>query len=444
MIALDIEFLLRYRGGFAMLSVLLWILCGMGILCLMVFCGKRKGVLPESDRDVMISEAVCNTAAASFMLIQLLFPLYGYVMSPLGGSYPGKMDPFDEVFVRNFATLDVYFLEPFVWLEDNSVYSYVMLTAVFCFFAGMFIYKNGLKIKNKKFILILLPLLTVPVIRFYISKVQYRYIVRDIPKYYSLLLFEGIERYLLSAFVMTAVLYGIYALLKKIMRNEVIPLIVILVLSFFAPCIYVAHDGLKAADPVLKYLYFGPDIPLFPIGMIVMKYRTKLLPKTKKGTLIYLFSWLFAGGSSFWLLFQIQYFLSKRAGVSLSAASSCDPSAYAEAMKSLRPIYKTACVPWLIIGLALSMVILSLTLLLRTGNPLTMFFRKHCYLITVLLFFRHLYFELSGHDFKFWTDILKLPKNMLIAVPFIYFGLSVVLAYLIKRFIPGLKKPDRE
>ena len=73
-----------------------------------------------------------------------------------------------------------------------------------------------------------------------------------------------------------------------------------------------------------------------------------------------------------------------------------------------------------------------------------MFFRKHCYLITVLLFFRHLYFELSGHNFKFWTDILKLPKNMLIAVPFIYFGLSVVLAYLIKRFIPELKKPDRE
>ena len=48
---------------------------------------------------------------------------------------------------------------------------------------------------------------------------------------------------------------------------------------------------------------------------------------------------------------------------------------------------------------------------------------------------RHIFFEISGHDQTFWTDILKMPENLFIIVPFIYFGLSVVMAYLIKRFI---------
>lgn len=440
MIIERIRFFLEYGGGLSMLSVLLWILCGMGILCIMVFCGKRKGALPEADREAKISEDVTNIAAAALVLTQMLFPVYGYSMNPLSGSYPGHMKPFGEVIFELFTRLNIHFFDPFNWYRDTSVYMYVMLTAVLCFFAGMFLYRNGLKIKHKAFLLLPLAVLTATLIFCLIKKGNRKWFLRDFPQYYSLLTLDCILRYLSTAFVMIAVLYGIYVLLKKVMRNEVIPLIVILVLSFFAPCVFVVHDGLKASEPVLRYLHFGPDIPLFPIGMIVMKFKDKLLPKTKKGTLIYLFSWLFAGGLAYWLLFEIQYFLARRAGVLLSAADSCDPQAYAEAMKSLRPIYKTACVPWLIIGLALSMAILALTLLFRTGNPVTAFLRKHCYLITVLLFSRHVFFAISDHERKFWTELLKLPENLFIIVPVFYFALAVLLAYLIRRFVLGRRK----
>ena len=429
-----------FRGLAAMLSILLWLLCGMGILCVMVFCRKRKGALPVVDREVMISESVSNIAAVTLLLTQLLFPVYGYLMSPLAGSYLGRMDPVGEVLARLLTTHNIRYFEPFDWYSDNSVYMYVILTAVFCFFAGMFVYKNGLKIKHKVFLFLPLLVLIVTLILSFIRIVNRQSLLKDFPEYYFLYLVDCIERYLSTAFMMIAVLYVIYVLLKKLTRTEIIPLIVILILSFFAPCVCVEHDGLKSYEPVIKYLHFGPDIPLFPIGMIVMKYKDKLLPKTKKGTLIYLFSWLFAGGLAFWFMFEIQYFLAERAGVYLSDAHSCYADKYAESMEYLRPIYKTACVPWLIIGLALSMIILSLSLLIRTGNPVTKFIREHIYLITVMLFSRHVFFEISGNNRKFWTDLLKLPDNLFIIVPILYFVFAVVLAYLIKRFVLDKRK----
>ena len=427
-----------------MLSVLLWLLCGMGILCIIVLCGKRKGPSPAiesaADREAKISEDVTNIAAAALVLTQMMFPVYGYTMSPLRGSYPGRMDPFGKVLSRLLTRYDVHHFEPFNWYGDSSVYMYVILTAVFCFFAGMFLYRNGLKINHKLLLLLPLAVLIATLVFCLIKTGNRKWFLRDFPQYYSLLTIDCILRYLSTAFVMIAILYGIYVLLKKLMRNEIIPLIVILVLSFFAPFVNVVHDGLKYSEPVIRYLHFGPDIPLFPIGMIVMKYKDKLLPKTRKGTRIYLFSWLFAGGLAFWILFEIQYFLSKLAGVPLSASQSCDPHRYNEDMKILRPIYNTACVPWLILGLALSMAILSMTLLMRTGNPVTAFLRKHGYLITVLLFSRHVYFTISGHNTVFWTELLKLPENLFIIVPVFYFALAVLLAYLINRFILGRRK----
>ena len=153
-----------FRGLAAMLSILLWLLCGMGILCVMVFCRKRKGALPVVDREVMISESVSNIAAVTLLLTQLLFPVYGYLMNPLAGSYLGRMDPVGEVLARLLTTHDIHCFEPFDWYGDNSVYMYVILTAVFCFFAGMFVYKNGLKIKHKVFLFLPLFVLIVTLI----------------------------------------------------------------------------------------------------------------------------------------------------------------------------------------------------------------------------------------------------------------------------------------
>ena len=236
---------------------------------------------------------------------------------------------------------------------------------------------------------------------------------------------------------MIAALYGIYLLLKKILKNELIPLIVILVLSFFTPGVRVVNDGVNIVrDAMLKDMIFGPDIPLFPMGMIVMKYKDKMLPKTKKGIIIHLASWLFVGGISFYALYGIQHFLIKQAGVRASdALTDIWYDGLGTKLAKLEKIYKVDSIPWLIFGLALSMVLLSIALLVRTGNPVTKFLRDHCYLITVLLFSRHVFFEAGRWNMDFWTNTLGMTENMLIIVPFIYFVLSVVLAFLIRRFI---------
>ena len=419
-----------------MLSVLLWMLCGIGILCIIVFCGKRKGTLPESDREVMISEAVCNIAAVTLILTQLLFPIYGYVMFPARGLSIAYADDFEKRLVSVLTELNVNYLKPFNIFRGNSVYSYVILTFIFCFFAGMYLYKFGLKLKHKKFLFIPLLTMVIAVVKVFIQTAENKSRVRNFPKYQIIMLTDCSERYLLGSFIMIAALYGIYLLIRKLTHKEIIALIVILVLSFFAPTVIVLNDGLKASEPVIKYLYFGPGIPLFPIGMIVMKYKDKLLPKTKKGVLIHAVSWLFAGGIAYYILFEIQYYLAERAGVYLSDAHSCiDNDEFRRRWAILREIYKTSAFPWLVIGLAAAMVILSLALLIRTGNPVTKFFREHAYLITVLLFSRHVYFELSNYDNALWTEVFKMPEELFVIVPFIYFGLSVALAYLIKRFI---------
>ena len=111
-----------FRGLAAMLCILVWLLCGMGILCVMVFCRKRKGALPVVDREVMISESVSNIAAVTLLLTQLLFPVYGYLMNPLAGSYLGRMDPVGKVLARLLTTHNIHCFEPFDWYGDNSVY----------------------------------------------------------------------------------------------------------------------------------------------------------------------------------------------------------------------------------------------------------------------------------------------------------------------------------
>lgn len=422
-----------------MLSVILWIIGGIGILCIIVFPGKRKGALPVSDRETMISDAACNIAATAFILTQMLFPIYGYSFFRLSYAFndPKLLENYVDELKRILPAFAINFHPYFDNKPETSVYAFVMLTAVFCFFAGMSIYKNGIKTGHK--LLLLIPLVTVIFTagRYYFSHQGVKRRVGIFFLYESLIQLDVIERYLCGAFFMIAVLYGIYLLLKKLMRNELIPLILILIFSFFAPSVRVVYDGVSIThDGMFKWLIFGPDIPLFPLGMIVMKYKDKILPKTKKGIVIHLASWLCVGGASFYALHGLQFFLIKQAGLKPSdATTDVWYEGLGAKLAKLEKIYKADSIPWLIFGMALSMLLLGVVLIIRTGNPVTKFIREHCFLITVLLFSRHVFFETSGWDIDLWTETFKMPENLLIIVPFIYFAVSVVLAYLIKHFV---------
>ena len=204
-----------------MLSVLLWILSGIGIVFLFVLPGKRKGRALLSDREAMISDAAKNIAAVTLILAQLLFPFYGYDMSPVGRvtQYDDRMNEFWKEFKVIIREYYVDFLPPFDQLHGKNVYLFVIIVCVLCFFAGMYLYKNGLNIRHKKLLFIPVLVLIATVIWSYFYMLHGKRRIQPFIKYQVLIQLETIGRYLMCSFAMIALLYGIYVLLKKLCKN---------------------------------------------------------------------------------------------------------------------------------------------------------------------------------------------------------------------------------
>ena len=420
-----------------MLSLLFWILFGIGLLCLIVFPGKHKKSLP-------LSYSARNIAVTVFLLIQLIFPLYGYALRPSGLSSVNAIEPFGSTWVNEtaqaafitFRNIAVNLNDEKYNLPGNSVYMAVILAAVFCFFAGAALYGNRLRLRHKIFLLIPVLAFAATAVYTYFSRFSGRLKGHNYVRFLLIYLEDSIVVYLFGSFIMITLLYGIYRALRKITGKELFALIVILVLSFFPPFVRIINDGMMRRGPELRYLLLGPGIPLFPLGMLVMKYKDKLLPKTKKGALIYLASWLTVGAVSFYALDGIQKLLLNQAGLRISDGYTCMPDEdFGRKTAMLEKIYKAECIPWLIFALALCMLILLAVSYFRTGNPVTRFFRKNCYLITVLLFSRHIVYCISGDRMRFWTNTVGLPNRLLVLVPFFYFFVFSVLAAIINRIL---------
>ena len=422
-----------------MLSLLFWILFGIGLLCLIVFPGKHKKSLP-------LSYSARNIAVTVFLLIQLIFPLYGYALRPSGLSSVNALEPFGSTWVNEtaqaafitFRNIAVNLNDRKYSLPGNSVYMAVILAAVFCFFAGAALYGNRLRLRLRHKIFLLIPVLAFAAVAVYtyFSRFGGRLKGHNYVSFLLIYLEDSIVVYLFGSFIMITLLYGIYRALRKITGKELFALIVILVLSFFPPFVRIINDGMMRHGLELRYLLLGPGIPLFPLGMLVMKYKDKLLPKTKKGALIYLASWLTVGAVSFYALDGIQKLLLNQAGLRISDGYSCMPDEdFCRKTAMLEKIYKAECIPWLIFGLSLGMLILLAMSYFRTGNPVTRFCRKNYYLITVLLFSRHIVYCISGDRMRFWTNTVGLPNRLLVLVPFFYFFVFSVLAAIINRIL---------
>ena len=431
-----------------MLSLLFWILFGIGLLCLIVFPGKHKKSLP-------LSYSARNIAVAVFLLIQLIFPLYGYALRPSGIASVNALEPFGSTWVNEtaqaafitFRNIAVNLNDRRYSLPGNSVYMAVILTSVFCFFAGAALYGNRLRLRLRHKIFLLIPVLAfaITAVYTYFSRFGGRLKGHNYFRFLLIYLEDSIVVYLFGSFIMIALLYGIYRALRKITGKELFALIVILVLSFFPPFVRIVNDGMMRRGPELRYLLLGPGIPLFPLGMLVMKFKDKILPKTKKGALIYFASWLTVGAVSFYALDGIQKLLLNQAGLRISDGYTCMPDEdFGRKTAMLEKIYKTECIPWLIFGLSLGMLILLAVSYIRTGNPVTRFCRKNCYLITVLLFSRHIVYCISGDRMRFWTNTVGLPNSLLVLVPFFYFFVFAVLAAVIRQAGRHIKHSKRK
>ena len=431
-----------------MLSLLFWILLGIGLLCLIVLPGKQKHTLP-------LASGARNTACAAFLLIQMIFPLYGYALRPSGVASVNAIEPFGSTWVNEtaqaafitFRNITVNLNDRKYSLPGNSVYTAVILTSVFCFFAGAALYGNRLRLRLRHKIFLLIPVLAfaITAVYTYFSRFGGRLKGHNYFRFLLIYLEDSIVVYLFGSFIMIALLYGIYRALRKITGKELFALIVILVLSFFPPFVRIVNDGMMRRGPELRYLLLGPGIPLFPLGMLVMKFKDKILPKTKKGALIYFASWLTVGAVSFYALDGIQKLLLNQAGLRISDGYTCMPDEdFGRKTAMLEKIYKAECIPWLIFALALCMLILAAAQYIRPGNLVTRFFRKNCYLITVFLFSRHIVYCISGDRMRFWTNTVGLPNRLLVLVPFFYFFVFAVLAVIVRQAGRHIKHSKRK
>ena len=170
--------------------------------------------------------------------------------------------------------------------------------------------------------------------------------------------------------------------------------------------------------------------------MLAMKFKDNILPKTGKGFLTHIVSWVMLGGISFYSLSALQRFLLNRAGLRISDGYSCMPDEnFGRTVATLEKIYRLECIPWLVFGFALSMFLFVMISFVRTGNPVTEFCRKNCYLISVLLFSRHIFMVINMKDMSFWTGTVGLKDSLTVIVPFIYFVLFVVLSCLVNKIL---------
>ena len=230
-----------------MLSLLFWILLGIGLLCLIVLPGKQKHTLP-------LASGARNTACAAFLLIQMIFPLYGYALRPSGVASVNAIEPFGSTWVNEtaqaafitFRNIAVNLNDRRYSLPGNSVYTAVILTSVFCFFAGAALYGNRLRLRLRHKLFLLIPVLTfaATAVYTYFSRFGGRIKGHNYARFLLIYLEDSIVVYLFGSFLMIALLYGIYRALRKITGKELFALIVILVLSFFPPFVRIVNDGM--------------------------------------------------------------------------------------------------------------------------------------------------------------------------------------------------------
>ena len=186
------------------------------------------------------------------------------------------------------------------------------------------------------------------------------------------------SKYLLGMAVTAAILVAVYILLKKILRSELIPILVVLVLSCFPPAIY-ATRGIT--NPQLYYLYLGTNMPLLPLGILVGKYRSILIPKKRSLRILYVSIWSALAVLSYATLWLLQPVVLAMNGMQYRYSTSfCATPAVPNNQRInnfLEPYTKAQCITWLVFGLSVVMLLLIFATMFNTDNRLTLFFREH-------------------------------------------------------------------
>lgn len=403
----------------------IWISVAVALLCLTVFPGKRKTLQNEDT----VTDAAKNFMAVSLALMLILYPMYsGNTWGHLKYYELLAEDHPDAVsrYLKTIRYLRIERHDDISFDLSLGVYALVIMCSVFLFFTGMYVYKNGIKIRHKMF-LILPVVMSVTGVAYQVSRYDRLWAKDPSDLVLSMILglTEYLIEYLMSTAVMIVLLSLIYKVLKMVLRNELIPLIIILILSFF-PSEYELMQGAKEYD--LLNLVWGANIPLFPVGMLVMKYKDKLLPKSLKKTIIWSIVWIVTGAASLIILLG-----HKDPGISdvrEACLTDSEITVYSSSDDILiNRISRAMAIPWLILGLAIVMLLLYIALRIKTGNKFTLFLRKHIFIVLILHLCNYIrYYSFFTDCVKALLSKVKIENSLIISVVwmFIYFGIAVV------------------
>lgn len=371
-----------------MLWLLLWISGTLLVFGTCLFVGKKKGEKVSSEDRLTVN--IRNYCAIALIMCIIMF----------SWNYP-RQDGF-TVYVSLEASIDTaemirrllsWMREQFFGNNDTgrlfsmSIYAELVMSSVFLFFTGMRVHSGDIRIRRKGLLLIPLILLLVPTF----SRINFLNGHNKKIKIWGLIRYVFAEsiytcsKYLLGMAVTAAILVAVYILLKKILRSELIPILVVLVLSCFPPAIY-ATRGIT--NPQLYYLYLGTNMPLLPLGILVGKYRSILIPKKRSLRILYVSVWSALAVLSYATLWLLQPVVLAVNGMQYRYSTSfCATPAVPNNQRInnfLEPYTKAQCITWLLFGLSVVMLLLIFATMINTDNRLTSFFREHIPEILIL------------------------------------------------------------
>ena len=426
-----------------MLWLLLWIWGTLLVFGTCLIVGKKKGEKVSSEDRLTVN--IRNYCAIALIMCIIMF----------SWNYP-RQDGF-TVYVSLEASIDTaemirrllsWMREQFFGNNDTgrlfsmSIYAELVMSSVFLFFTGMRVHSGDIRIRRKGLLLIPLILLLVPTFsRIYFFNGHNKKIkIWGLIRYVFAESIYTCSKYLLGMAVTAAILVAVYILLKKILRAELIPILVVLVLSCFPPAIY-ATRGIT--NPQLYYLYLGTNMPLLPLGIMAGKYRSILIPKKRSLRILYVSVWSALAVLSYATLWLLQPVVLAMNGMQYRYSTSfCATPVVSNNQRIsnfLEPYTKAQCITWLLFGLSVVMLLLIFATMFNTDNRLTSFFREHIPEILMLsysIFF--IKFTLARARDP-WYD--RFPGRLVVG-SLVELGIAIAGAVVLRKLFGADKRSD--
>lgn len=316
------------------------------------------------------------------------------------------------------------------------MYAQILMSSLCYFFTGMCAYGNRVLIRRKW--LLILPAATIAIMACISVGTSSNMNVRKRELFF--ILYNSV-RYLLGIFVVMAILYTVYTILRKILKNDTVSMIIILILSLFHPTLELGP--LVHYFPGVSILEWGANAPLFPIGMLVMKHKDKLIPKGKRSSVIYSIICSFTAMLSVVVIIKLVPWAISIAGISAPRSNGCDIDMYASGRYEafIERVARYQCITCLVLGLSICMLLVLAASRLRTGNKVTGFIREYSTDIVVFHFCLYLIFIRRNILSVLEKFTFKYPAVewyvWLIAMMFILIVVSAVLAVILRKLIGG-------